>query len=72
MFIESYPQSIEFFNYQDLKLKSFLPGALVRYNGKFYTVSDPFRRPQDLLASLLSPIGSLVDKIKVCDDFPFF
>jgi hypothetical protein len=28
-------------------------------------VSDPFRRPQDLYASIISPIGSFVDKAKV-------
>lgn len=28
-------------------------------------MSDPFRRPQDLYASIISPIGSFVDKAKV-------
>jgi Flavin containing amine oxidoreductase len=67
VFLESYPQSIDSFNYPDLKLKSFLPGALVRLDRGFYRVSDPLRRPQDLLASLISPIGSITDKIKVKD-----
>ena len=65
VFIESYPESQTLFNYEDLNLKKFLPGAYVRYNGDFHTVSDPFRRPLDLYASLISPIGSLVDKVKV-------
>ena len=31
-----------------LLLQSFLPGAVVRYDGAFHVVSDPFRRPQVL------------------------
>ncbi len=67
VFIEEYPEVMELFdgNYDDLNLKQFLPGAKVRYNREFHLVSDPFRRPQDILASLVSPIGTLTDKIKV-------
>ena len=34
-------------------------------SGAFHVVSDPFRRPQDLYASIISPIGSFIDKAKV-------
>ena len=37
----------------------------MRYENKLHVVSDPFRRPQDIYGSLISPIGTLVDKIKV-------
>jgi len=37
----------------------------VRYDEGFHLVSDPFRRPQDLIGSLVSPIGSFIDKAKV-------
>lgn len=46
-------------------LKPFYPGALVRYAGQFHWMSDPLRRPQDLVQSLLSPIGSLADKFRM-------
>ena len=38
---------------------------LMLFSGAFHVVSDPFRRPQDLYASIISPIGSFVDKAKV-------
>ena len=65
VFIESYPESKLALNYDDLNLKSFLPGAIVRYKEGFHLVSDPIRQPQDIIQSLISPIGSLIDKIKV-------
>jgi uncharacterized protein with NAD-binding domain and iron-sulfur cluster len=65
VFIDSYPEAIDFFDYDELQLKPFLPGALVRYGDDFHLLSDPLRRPQDLLASLLNPVGSIADKIKV-------
>jgi len=48
-----------------LRLKSFLPGALVRYGGRFHELTDPWRRPFAALQSLRSPIGSLADKLRV-------
>jgi phytoene dehydrogenase-like protein len=65
VFIDSYPAAKEAFDYDELQLRQFLPGAIVRYKNRFHLVSDPIRRPQDLLASLLNPIGSVTDKIKV-------
>lgn len=67
VFIEEYPDAKELFDgdYSDLRLRQFLPGAKVRYGGEMHLVSDPFRRPQDILPSLISPIGTLTDKIKV-------
>lgn len=66
VFIEAYPESLQTFNYPDLNLRAFRPGALIRYKDDFHLVSDPIRRPQDLIPSLASPIGSLLDKVKVC------
>ena len=48
-----------------IALKPFYPGALVRYAGQFHRMSDPLRRPQDIVQSLLSPIGSLADKFRM-------
>jgi hypothetical protein len=44
--------------------QAFWPGALVRAEGGFHLVADPFRRPGDLLRALTAPIGSLVDKVR--------
>jgi len=65
VFIEAYPAVKRQLDYKALNLQSFLPGALVRAEGGFHTVADPFRRPQDLIKGLVAPIGSLTDKVKV-------
>lgn len=65
VFIDSYPESKALFNYKKLQLQKFLPGAMVYYNKSFFLVSDPLRRPLDLLPTIISPIGTLIDKILV-------
>lgn len=67
IFIDSYPlvQNDRILDKASLELCSFNPGALIYFNKKFHVVSDPLRRPTELFETLLSPIGSLLDKIKV-------
>ena len=65
VFLTGYPEAATVLDYQALHLRSFHPGALVRYAGRLHRLSDPLRRPQDLLSSLLSPIGSLRDKLTI-------
>jgi phytoene dehydrogenase-like protein len=67
VFVENYPQSRNLFDYDALKLKPFVPGALVKLKGRpeLARVSDPFRQPDQLLTALVSPIGSLLDKMKL-------
>lgn len=40
-------------------------GALVRWNGGFHRVADPFRHPAAGVASLPNPVGSPFDKALV-------
>ncbi len=65
VFLTSYPEAKSVLDYEALRLKSFLPGALVRYGGRFHELTDPWRRPFAALQSLRSPIGSLADKLRV-------
>ncbi|VEU41155.1 unnamed protein product [Pseudo-nitzschia multistriata] len=67
VFIEEYPVVKKLLDYDALELKRFLPGALVKLKGndELARVADPLRNPEDIFASVLSPIGSLIDKIKV-------
>jgi len=65
VFIEAYPQVHEVIDYAQLDLQRFLPGAQVQIGPKRFLVSDPFRRPQDALRSLLTPVGSFADKLLV-------
>lgn len=62
VFLTSYPEAKAILNYESLDLKPFLPGALVRFDGRFHELTDPWRRPLSAMRSLFSPIGSLADK----------
>ena len=65
VFLTSYPEAKEVLDYDALNLKSFLPGALIRYENRFHEMTDPWRRPLAGLRSVFSPIGSLRDKTRV-------
>lgn len=60
--LTGYPEVSRMLDYAALDLKPFYPGALIRYDGCFHRVSDPLRRPQEVLSTLFSPVGSLTDK----------
>lgn len=62
VFLTGYPEARRTLDYAALDLKPFYPGAMIRYSGRFHRVSDPLRRPQDLLSTLFNPIGSFTDK----------
>ena len=63
--LTAYPDARELLDFDELKLKSFIPGAMVRYKGEFHTVADPWRRPSDCLKSVFNPIGTLKDKLLI-------
>ena len=61
----AYPEAKRILDYAALELKPFYPGALVRFNGRFHLIADPFRRPQHSIKTLVSPIGTFADKLRV-------
>ncbi len=63
--LTAYPRTQQTVDYGALELKSFYPGAQVRYKGKFHTVGDPTRRPSDALSTMLAPIGTIADKVRI-------
>lgn len=65
VFLTAYPEAKRVLNYSQLDLKPFEPGALVRCNGAFHRLSDPWRRPLQAIPSLLTPVGSFLDKVRV-------
>lgn len=65
VFLTAYPEASSYLDYSKLNLCCFEPGALVRYAGEFHRVSDPWRRPQHLLATAFSSAGSLADKLRI-------
>jgi phytoene dehydrogenase-like protein len=63
--LTAYPEARRLLDYRALRLRTFAPGALVRIQGKLHRVSDPFRQPWTLPATLLAPVGSLADKLAI-------
>lgn len=48
-----------------LELRPFDAGSRVRFGGAFHDLADPWRDPVKAIAGLLSPVGSLRDKLGV-------
>lgn len=65
VYLDAYPEAGEMLDLDALDLKSFEPGALVFNGSKLCRVMDVFRRPKDLVASALAPVGTLFDKLRV-------
>ncbi len=63
--LTAYPEAQLELDYQALDLRAFYDGALIRYNGRFHRIGDPFRHPLDLPQTLLGPIGTPADKLRV-------
>jgi len=61
----AYPEARRMLDYGQLELRTFAPGAKVRYRGRFYTLADPLRRPAALLDTIAAPIGSLADRLRL-------
>ncbi len=62
VFQTAYPEAQQLLDYPSLRLTPLEPGALIRASGKWVRMSDPWRRPQYLLSTLLNSIGSLADR----------
>jgi phytoene dehydrogenase-like protein len=63
--LTAYPEARRRLDYRALKLRTFSPGALIRMDGKFHRISDPFRQPWTLPATLFSPVGNHKDKLRI-------
>lgn len=61
----AYPEAKRVLDYEALNLQPFNAGALVRLDGRFAKVGDPFREPSSLFATLRAPVGSIADKLRV-------
>ncbi len=65
VFLTAYPEAQAMLDYHKLQLCRFEPGALIRVNGKFQRLSDPWRRPQHLFATVFSQAATLADKLRI-------
>jgi phytoene dehydrogenase-like protein len=60
-----YPELTTVLDLAALDLRAFDPGAVVRTDGRWAVVSDPLRRPGDILRTLRAPVGSLPTKVRI-------
>jgi phytoene dehydrogenase-like protein len=65
VFLTAYPEARRWLDYRALDLRTITPGTLVWKDGAQHRLSDPLRRPQDLMATLRAPVGSLTDKVRI-------
>lgn len=63
--LTAYPACRELLDYDALRLRRFEPGVLIRQNGRFTLLGDPWRRPSQTLATALNPVGSFADKLRL-------
>lgn len=63
--LTAYPEAQRWWDYDRLELGEFQAGAMVRSQGQFHPLVDPWRRPSQILQTAFSPLGSMVDKIRV-------
>jgi len=61
----AYPACRELLDYSALRLSAFEPGALVRHRGGFVKLSDPWRRPSQILQTAFASVGTLGDKLRI-------
>ncbi len=63
--LTAYPEAKRFLDYSSLDLKPFLPGAIVFNEKGISKIGDPLRNPSTLFSTLSSPVGSMIDKMKM-------
>jgi phytoene dehydrogenase-like protein len=63
--LTAYPEALAELNYDALGLRPFVAGALVRHNGQFHRMTDPWRERGSFLANLMSPATHIGDKFRM-------
>jgi len=63
----SYREAQKTLDYSALQLHHFDAGAVVRVDGRFHRLADPRRVPSRIFSTLLAPVGTLRDKLRVLE-----
>ena len=61
----AYPEALAELDYEALELHPFVCGALVRHNGHFHRLTDPWRKNGAFFPNLMSPALRLGDKYRM-------
>lgn len=65
VYLDAYPETGALLELKALDLRPFKPGAFVFRKGKLYRLMDVLRHPGSLWSSITTPVGGLVDKLRV-------
>ena len=65
VFFTAYPEAQRVLDYDALDFRPFMAGALVRADGAFHKVLDPFKAPIEALGGVMAPVGTIGDKLRV-------
>lgn len=63
--LTAYPEARRLLDYGALRLRPFFPGALIRTDGRFRRLADPWRRPMAGIASLMDGAVGLTDALRL-------
>jgi phytoene dehydrogenase-like protein len=63
--LTAYPEARRLLDYDNLGLKAFESGAVIRRPEGFTVLPDPFKNPGAALPALTAPVGSLGDKLRI-------
>lgn len=63
--LTAYPETKRFLDYKRLDLQNFKPGAMILNQDGSTIIGDPLRDPGALFETLLSPAGTLIDKLRM-------
>lgn len=61
----AYPAVRRHLNFEQLKVRTIDPGAILIKDGRRYEIADPLRQPNRLLVDLFNPLISTADKLRV-------
>ncbi len=61
----AYPEASTALDLSALDMRAFVPGALIRIDGRFHRIADPWRQPLTALTTLFSPVGTPADKMRM-------
>jgi phytoene dehydrogenase-like protein len=63
--LTAYPEVSRYLDLKNLNLKHFKPGAIIYKDKNPFLIVDPLRQPSALFTALFSPVGSLMDKLRI-------
>ena len=65
--LTAYPEAQRLLNYAALDLRRFRSGALIRERKNWLTLINPLEEPLSVFQTLLSPVGTLGDKLRIAE-----